>query len=109
MQEHIQTPMSGFTVGAICTTFAVLCGWVKYATEVHAGVQFSWSMFLTKGAVSGVFGLIGWGLMSLYPLPEAAEGAICGMCGWAGTGVAVLIRAAVLKHLGLTRDDVRED
>lgn len=108
MQEHFQPPLSEIFVGVVCTGFAMVCGWLKYLTEVQAGEPFSWGSFLLKGLTSAAFGAMVWGLSSVYALPGEAVGAVCGLCGWLGTGVVALAKAVVMKRLGLTKEDIEE-
>lgn len=106
MQEHFPPPLSEIAIGALCTAFAIVCGWIKYLTEVQEGKIFSWSEFILKGGVSAVFGMMCFGLSSLYELPGGVVGAICGMSGWLGTSIVVVVKAVAFKHLHLTKDDV---
>ncbi len=106
MQKYFQPPFSEWTIGAICTGFAVLCGWVRYLTGVEAGRHFSWKAFFLEGVSSGTFGAMAYGVLSAYGIPPGCEGAACGMAGWLGAVLAKIVLAVIMKRLGVTKEDI---
>lgn len=105
MQEHLQT-LSDWTIGGMCTGFAVICGCIRYMTSVEAGREFSWRALLTEGASSGAIGAMAFGVVSSYEIAPGYEGAVCGMAGWLGAVLAKVALAALMKHLGVTKADI---
>lgn len=101
---------------AICGSFASACGGLSYLLKVEEGKPFRWREFLLHTAISGVFGLITYEILSFEGFPPQLSGALCGVAGWGGTRVAKIIEllfpkvieALIRKRLGLTKEDLEE-
>lgn len=102
---------------AICGGFAGVCGSLSYLLKVEEGKKFSWPEFALHTAISAVFGLITYELLSYEEFPPNVAGALCGVAGWGGTRLIRIIEiilpkivaAIIRKKLGISKEDLKDD
>lgn len=88
--------------------FAAICGALSYLAKVVKGEPFRWVRFVLSVATSFCMGLICFEVLAFEGASNDLAGACCGVAGFAGGHVVYIFEAALLKKLGMTREEVEE-